>query len=384
MGVLRALTVAVGVLALLWKLYQLARSPGDLALRTVTAVLGLLLVAILGTVFPVAATRLLGAGAPVLVQNVCALLFSFLILGFFIASDGTRPRRDRTRSVLRELAVVLVVGAVMVGGLLSLPEADQERAAYGGAMAPWQIAVFFALGNVYLSYAGVGSGLRALRYSRRTDRRTALGLRVVAVSQGVGALVGLARTVSVLVRAAGLRFPAALESAMVRVLLLSLVGVLVGLSLPGVITRFRALRRRRWHQRVHPQMTTLWRELADTFPEGTLERSRSGGSRRAFRSIDRRCYRRAIECRDGLVRISPYLAQRGVPDGTRDVALVAAALPAALRDYRTGRSAGTHAIRILPPGTEQLDDDLIELAALSRALETDRDPQPEKSSARSW
>lgn len=368
MSVLSTVLVVAALSGFGWKLYQLVRAPRSLPLRVVTAFLGLLLITVLSTVYPRASAAVLGAGSAVLIQNLSALLFSFLMIGFFIGSDAGVTRRRRSREILVELAVMGAVAAIMIAALLAVPGVERDEVRYGGDMTRLPAAVFFAAGNAYLSYAGIRSLVRGLRFARRTDPRTARGLRITAAAQAVGAAVGIGRLVSVLFRATGQPFPSVVDTVLVRVLLVSLVVFFIGLSLPGLTTRWRAIRRRRVHRRMYPRLATLWELLAETFPEGTLGRSQMGGSWWSFRSIDLRCYRRAVECRDGLVRVSPFLARRGVADGTTDIDAVAAALPSALADYRAGPTIAAAAIQVLPSPSGRLDDDILILAGLSHAL----------------
>jgi hypothetical protein len=81
-----------------------------------------------------------------------------------------------------------------------------------------------------------------------------------------------------------------------------------------------------------------------------------------FGSVHRRYYRRVIECRDGLVRISPYLDTAG-DDLARD-------LKAALR---TTQEHGTRpAVGVAIPDRDGLDADVEQLVTLSEALRVAR------------
>jgi hypothetical protein len=84
--------------------------------------------------------------------------------------------------------------------------------------------------------------------------------------------------------------------------------------------------------------------------------------------VHRRYYRRLIECRDGLVRISPRLGpDDGQPLGSR--------LLAAL-DSPSAAAAPGDAVFLAIPGTAGLDADARELVALARQVAGARSRQP--------
>jgi hypothetical protein len=92
----------------------------------------------------------------------------------------------------------------------------------------------------------------------------------------------------------------------------------------------------------------------------------------SLRAVHRRYYRRVIECRDGLVWISPYLAQQRARSGeSEDRACpteLAGLLRAALRARAEGRTVDVRATRVAMPDGEGLDDDVRELVDLADAL----------------
>lgn len=68
-------------------------------------------------------------------------------------------------------------------------------------------------------------------------------------------------------------------------------------------------------RRMYRRLTPLWTALHEASPEDSLHRTPAGGWRDALRvrGTHRRYYQLAIECRDGLVRLSPYLAEMEAP-----------------------------------------------------------------------
>lgn len=97
----------------------------------------------------------------------------------------------------------------------------------------------------------------------------------------------------------------------------------------------------------------------------------------SLRGVHRRYYCGAIECRDGLVRISPYLHRAdeqgdGATQHEQPVPLGALArqLTDALRAHAAGEAVEPNAKPLAIPGADGLDADVRELVALSGALRT--------------
>jgi hypothetical protein len=110
--------------------------------------------------------------------------------------------------------------------------------------------------------------------------------------------------------------------------------------------------------------------LHNAFPEDTLQRSPRRGAWREplrLRGVHRGYYRRYVECRDGLVRVSPYLELSGVQDGS-EPQVVARQLPAALRAQAAGTRAGAEARPVLVASGADLHTDAQRLVALADAL----------------
>jgi hypothetical protein len=78
--------------------------------------------------------------------------------------------------------------------------------------------------------------------------------------------------------------------------------------------------------------------------------------------VHRKHYRRVIECRDGLVRISPYLND---PSGD-----LSGQLKRALQAHAEGVPVSTEAKPLAAPAADGLDADVRELELLSQSLQT--------------
>ncbi len=113
------------------------------------------------------------------------------------------------------------------------------------------------------------------------------------------------------------------------------------------------------------------------FPEDALERTRPGHWWDVLtpRSVHRRYYRRVIECRDGLVRISPHLALVADTEGPLEPEVAAFHLRTALRAYAAGEDAPSQAVPVALPngdGSGGLEDDVRQLTRMSEALAASR------------
>jgi hypothetical protein len=129
--------------------------------------------------------------------------------------------------------------------------------------------------------------------------------------------------------------------------------------------RLTALRIWWQHRRTYHRLSPLWTVLHDEFPEDALHRVPSQHPLRdvlSLRGVHRRYYRRVIECRDGLVRISPYLG----PDDSS----LAERVRTGLRAHASGSPAPARATPVAIPNSDGLDADVRELVALSEALRT--------------
>jgi hypothetical protein len=144
---------------------------------------------------------------------------------------------------------------------------------------------------------------------------------------------------------------------------------LVGIAYPAAVMRLAALRICWQHRRMYRRLGPLWTVLHQEFPEDALSRVPTSPWRDALslRGVHRRYYRRVIECRDGLVRISPYLGSVGE---RAETALLAERLREGLRAHASGTPVPARATAVAIPSDDGLDADVHELAALSAALQT--------------
>ena len=138
---------------------------------------------------------------------------------------------------------------------------------------------------------------------------------------------------------------------------------MIGFGYPFTHMRLAAARIWWQHRRVYRQLAPLWTLLHQQFPEDALGRVPSGRWRDTLsvRAVHRRYYRRVIECRDGLLRVSPYLAVNG--NGS-----LADRLRAGLRAHASGDPAPHQPVPVAIPAADGIDADARELVTLARAL----------------
>ncbi|MFJ4800102.1 MAB_1171c family putative transporter [Streptomyces murinus] len=311
-----ALLLLVPVAALIWKLSQLRRAPHDAPLRSVTLCL------LCATVsYPVAmpggasgVDTVAGHGTAKLIQNVLLLLTVYFLMCFYLYSaDGLGARR-RARV---EAVVVVAVAVVISAAALSVPH-DVFAGSFSTAdMTKPQIAFFYAGTGVYLMYALAMTGHWTRRYARMSRRPHATGLWMTAVSLYTMAVACVVRAVIVAVRWADRDVPMPLMAAVAFLLVLAIMLFAVGITYSGARARFSSLRLWLRHRRDHRRLAPLWELLSEAYPDNVLRpASPAALDRWRARGVHRRYHRRIVECRDGLVDISPYLLEEDEGDTT--------------------------------------------------------------------
>lgn len=364
-----AVAVLVLLPAVLWKLYQLHKAPRDRSLLAVTVCVLCTAVSFclrLPTVRSWVDTAL-GPGTARLVASLLLLDTAYWLLCFYLGADTNRQRaRRRTR---RQGCVTTLVAVGMTWATLETP-GNPHGVLYWTVSPDAPVAtVFFALTDLYLVYA-FGAALRwTCRFVRMSSRETATGLRLTALSLALMAIAVALRPVAALLSRAHPQILSRTGQAGTALLALALPILAAGLSYPSIVTRLRALRPW-WHRRQsYLKLRPLWVALHDAFPENALTRATRGalGEKLCVRSIRRRYYRRVIECRDGLVTVSPYLAMLNV-SGTASPEAVARALPEALRSCISDTSGTARAVGLALPDDNSLDADARQLVVVSEAL----------------
>lgn len=359
--------------ALIWKLYQLARAPQDGPLRAVT-----LCLACVGMAFPLglqtgarAFDGLAGHGSAKLLQNVLLLGAAYWLMCFYLYSASDH-RQGRMRARWEAVPLLIAIATISLAALTT-PQSVKDRLYATTDMQVPQVAVFYLVAGLYLVYA-MASALRwTWRYARMSTRPLATGLWMAAAGMACLVAASSGRAVFVVIRWWGGSVPVALLRSADLLLLIGVPLFMSGVSYPGFVTRVAAVRIWRHHRRLYRRLHPLWTMLHEAYPEDALNRVPASrwGRARSLRSVQHRYYRRVIECRDGLVRISPYLADLGAyGDGDGETSLVAVAeyLRTALQTYASGGSATSTAVPIALPHGDDLDADVRQLVALADAV----------------
>lgn len=363
------LTAALFLLAVLWKAYQLTKAPRDRSLWAVTCCL----VCTEGSFslgLPVEARALNaigGTGSASLASNVLLLGAVYWLLYFYLHAATDRRRADRRARLEAVLLAAVVI--VLVVATAATPAGVRGRPYRTADLHAPQVAVFFVAAQLYLVHVLATTARWTSRYARRSPRPAAIGLWLTACSLAGMAVANACRVAMDLIVLRGGAVPTGLAHGVALLFALAVPALVLGLSYPGVVARLAGFRIWRLRRRAYRQLRPLWLLLHEAFPQDALHRGPTETWREALtvRGVHRRYYRRVIECRDGLVRVSPYLAQGGVRTGATHEAL-AGHLRRALRAQAVGEPAPAHAIAVALPEEHGLDADARQLVALSRAL----------------
>ncbi|MFJ9551287.1 MAB_1171c family putative transporter [Streptomyces erythrochromogenes] len=355
--------------AITWKVFQLIRAPKDGALRSVT-----LCLVCAALSYPLAmpggasgVDTVAGYGAAKLGQNLLLLGTMYFLMCFYLYSaseHGASRRRARVEAV-----VVLAVAAVITVAATTVPHETFAGSFSTADMTVPQLAVFYGVAGLYLMYSLAAAGVWTVRYARMSPRPHATGLWIAAVGLLAMALACAVRAVFVLVRWAGGVVPHSVMAAVAMLLVLAILSFVTGVSYSAARSRLSALRLWWEHRRGHRRLAPLWELLAARFPEVVLQGASSRLERWGVRGVHRRYHRRVVECRDGLVRISPYL-------GDLETEELMAMSPDVLADRLRTAAQGPKAAEAQPvialavPQRDDRNADAVHLFALSDALRT--------------
>ncbi|WHT18874.1 hypothetical protein N8J89_38200 [Crossiella sp. CA-258035] len=358
------MTVLQGVLlyvALIWKLYQFSRAPHDRSLRIVTVCL-----VAAGFAYPLG--LLAGSTAEPTIQVVfyswaqySLLMTVIYTLVLFFLFTALPPARARVRAWWQ--AVPLVVCLIGLAAVTFAAPADPGPGGYPIAT----VAGFYLFADAYLAY-GVAVALRwTRRYARGATGRLRTGLLITSIGEVLLIMAAGGTCVTVALMWAGVPMPDWTRTLSTLILFPGILLFIIGVSYPGMLMRLAALRVWWQHLRVYHQLRPLWTTLHRAFPQDSLTRGpvRPVWDVLSLRGVHRRYYRRVIECRDGLVRISPYLAH---VRAEQEALSLAEALRAGLRAHAEGTEVAPQAMSLALPEGDGLDDDVRELLALSTEL----------------
>jgi hypothetical protein len=356
--------------AVVWRLFLWSRAPRDAPTRSVALTL-----LSLGLSHAVARPGgahgldiMAGHNITRLVQNLFLLLACYFLMSFYLysAAEPAARRRARVEGVVVALvSAAITVAAVTVPlGALSGPSRTMD-------MTIPQVAMFYLCAGLYMTYAIGMAGRWSARYARKSGRPHATGLWITAIGLGSLAVACGVRAVFTVVRWSGGSVPHPLMTSAAALLTVSSLLFVVGITYSGLRARITStrlwLRRRRDHRRLAP----LWELLTEINPKNELKpASRTRWDRWRARGVHRRYHRRIVECRDGLVDISPYLA--AVDEESDLLSLEPAELARRLRrasaTIRQGTTAPARAVPLAKPKGDDRDSDVDQLIAVSEAL----------------
>ncbi len=295
----------------------------------------------------------------------CLLCF-FLFSTFDAHQASARARRQAV--VVAGVVVVLVAAIIMIPPDLRVAAIKVMTAKESGPNGVFSIGLFYTTANCYLVYAYVRGGVSTGRSARHAEGRLRFALVVATAGLALLALAQAILAASSSSRWVGTSVPVPVRASAVSWMLLGAALLLIGLGYPAVATRAAAGGIWWHHLHVYHALGPLWRILHEEFPEDALARTSINPRLDLLHltGVHRRFYRRVIECRDGLVRISPYIA-KARDDGLAS-AVLAVQLTAALDLRAAGEPVGEAAVEIAPPTSAGLDADVDALVALSQDL----------------
>ncbi|NDZ76960.1 hypothetical protein G3I19_00170 [Streptomyces sp. SID10853] len=361
--------------AAVWKLIQLKRSPHDAPLRSVA--LCLLCAAVSNLLAmpggEAGVESVAGSGTARLIQNLLLLLTVYFLMCFYLYSADGQAGRRRARI---EAVVVAVVGVAITVCAETVPARELAGTFTSGDMTVSQVALFFNVAGLYLMYALGMAAYWTRRYARMSRRPHSTGLWMAAAGLSLMALECAIRAVIVTVRWAGATVPEPIIIAVAFMLMASILVFVAGITYSGARARIASLQLWLRHRRDHRRLYPLWALLSQAYPQHVLPpASQAALDRWRARSVHRRYHRRIVECRDGLVDISPYLINEE-DDATAVLDLDSVQLAARLRRASTLVGQGTSAPRTVVPlamaaGGDHRSD-VRQLIAVSDALRAER------------
>lgn len=383
-------TAALSWIAFCFRLPALRRSPAASPTRAYGGVLFSVAVAL---------TLLLpeiysAVGRATQVPNLALLLANASTIATCWAVQLYLLRVSYVGDVLRVRWASALFVAVLVAlvALFALAPLDREARDFTGTYGDAPFVLEYRA--VFLAYLGLSAGAlarsawrwggRAATILRGTTSSLPLGLRLVAI----GGCAGLGYVANELARMVLPRiarnYPLPAPNTISQVLVIAAVTLMVlGSLLPAWRARFRLGALRAWVTRYseYRQLFPLWLALYRAVPRIALAPTASVRAElQALIDLPFRRRRRAVEIRDGIVALSPYLdadvaalAERhtraaALPPDEALVAINAAVVAVAIHSYPTGLRAERRTNLPLTTGGGDIAGEIAYLARLARAF----------------
>ncbi|WP_433657871.1 MAB_1171c family putative transporter [Nocardia sp. CA-128927] len=373
---LQTCLIAVLIVGALWKGIDLLRGRDDRVLQHLVAMF--LILAIGHIAARPASIRKIDAftqpGVGRLLTNLAIMIGLFALIRVFTLASRGKLRRPSRRLQWR-LLVLACVGLLVC--MAATSPSDRAHTLFTPHIAEPSILGFYLIGNAYFAWAYVFCAIMAWRYAASAPRYQTLGLALVSVGLFGSALTSFNRGAWLTVRAIDGDLHSRFNTLNFAITNFCTALIVAGLCYPAVVQAISALWSWFLHWRQHRGLATLWVLMSTAFPELTLGRHTTGSplDRFLWPSMHARFYRRLIECRDGLVRLSPYVEDKPGLDLTKlsDDDLAAHVREALGRKPPVEDPDVTYsAKRLAVPDGDDLNAEARALIALSRALEGSR------------
>ena len=358
-----------------WKSVHLVRAPHDILLRYLVACLSLLAAG-----HALSLPSLMHAVDAATTSGVAKVLYNGLVMTglyalvclFFYAGRSGEAAHPRRLSI--EKALLVITLATITTLVILTPAGLRAEGLSTPHITRPSIAWFYIVGNIYFVYAYSSAGWLALRYSTRASRYLSLALRVTALGLAGLMITSINRAVWVVIRFNHGPPLGRLNAINWPISNGSFILLTIGMCLLAVVQTIATMRSRLLHRRLYRQLTPLWVALREAYPELILDRESGSQFFRSRRhnNIHRVFYRRLIECRDGLVRLSPYVsvAAKGHDISHCSTAELARFIQVALRlkALHEVPSSGLPAVAMAIPAVNDINSDVRELVDISNAL----------------
>lgn len=319
-----------------------------------------------------------------------ALIFFFAgFVYFFAAGIGARengggPLRAALTSWRVQLAAPVVFSALLTASWLLTPRAEGFPT-FGNLATEssvWPYVSYLIL-QVYMFYGTIGSTVLAWKAGTNRPRVWQWTFRTCSVGMGMCTIGGPTMRTPVLISVlvSGQTLGPTFTSIAAAVNFAGIVTLLIGLSLVGARTWLDRSVEQLTAKRQLMELRPLWDLLYDTYPEIALYPRRSYPTEllTVSPSAGYLFRRRAVECRDGLWRLSPYVAD---PEGDESAltydeqARLVLDAAARVRLGDGGPVASAVAIAAPPDADQRPAADDEALISLARAIRRQRNTHP--------
>lgn len=368
-------------IATAWKLSQFVRAPRDTGLRIVTVCTALVFLALsaqLATSLP-AVAEFFPSQSPKLIQNVILTFFFALLI--VLLHTIAAPELVGPRGWFEIALAVLASGGLLMTFAAAVPTA--RGASYEQADHTPAVLGFYLIGNLYMAYATARGTHLAWTMANHTQSHARLSLRVAAAGLAVNCLgTHMPRVLSTSGRLI-------VDQDLIRgtatwttpILAIGIIAFFLGIGYPGA--RTGVIKARMWIEARYQyhQLRPLWIALCGQFPKIAMF-SIETPRREALQIFQMRLrfYRRIVECRDGLVCLSPFVVE--ALDAPQTPEQQAEMIYDALMRAAIGEEVAVPSM-IAGPEAPGIEADIQQLVAVSRAFKRIANTRTQPGTAKS-